>query len=228
MRRSDDTTITMDDARALVTDSVLWPRIRDFLWDFAPAIHASWLETVDGLNAKGLDLDSPRLKAYAQQALGVEPCFHSFPKEDGSRLLLLDGETLHSLSKWLGALACAESLRKVTSGATVRSLRAALPGVYPDVFAYTAYFGKWKMENGEWKMEGDAGAQVCRLGRRILFSVLKDLPPALLHRLELKLPKESVDDSTPDSGNFQFSIFNFQFVAKLLKLKFPEAYSLCC
>ena len=36
--------ITLDEARELVGDAVLWPRMRDFLWDFAPSIHVSWLE----------------------------------------------------------------------------------------------------------------------------------------------------------------------------------------
>ena len=31
-------------ARALVADTVLWPRVRDFLWDFAPQVHPNWLE----------------------------------------------------------------------------------------------------------------------------------------------------------------------------------------
>ena len=36
--------ITLDKARELVGDAALWPRVRDFLWDFAPSIHVSWLE----------------------------------------------------------------------------------------------------------------------------------------------------------------------------------------
>ena len=36
--------ITLDEARELVGDAALWPRMRDFLWDFAPSIHVSWLE----------------------------------------------------------------------------------------------------------------------------------------------------------------------------------------
>ena len=41
---SNEANISIDDARALVADEALWPRMRDFLWDFTPQIHASWLE----------------------------------------------------------------------------------------------------------------------------------------------------------------------------------------
>ena len=129
MRPFDDTTITMDEARDLVADQALWPHVRDFLWDFASSIHESWIETQFG-SAKPQNLQtSPRIKKMILDSLQVEPCFHTFPKDDGSRLLLLDGATLESLVKWLGALACADALRKVTDGATVRALKASLSGV---------------------------------------------------------------------------------------------------
>lgn len=229
----------MDEARELVADQKLWPRVRDFLWDFAPSIHESWIEGMfgslevskfwDRQTSKLPSIQTSRhLKKALLDSLGVEPCFHTFPKDDGSRLLLLDGATLESIAKWLGALVCAEQLRRVTDGATVRSLKAALPGIYPEVFGFAAYFGKWRMENEEWKIEGDAGACICRLGHQILFSVLSSLPAPLLRRLELKLPKDSLVGVPASDGNSPFSIFNFQFVSKLLKLRFPEAYALCC
>ena len=133
-----DGVISMEDARALVGDAKLWPRVRNFLWDFAPQVHESWLEP----NQLSLR-DSPRVKRYILDSLGVEPCFHAFPKEDGSRILLLDGATLESAAKWLGALACAESLRRVTSGEVVRKLKSKLRGIYPEVFGYSAYFGEF-------------------------------------------------------------------------------------
>ena len=70
--------------------------------------------------------------------------------------------------------------------------------------------------------------RICRLGRQILFSILSSLPAPLLRRLELKLPKDSLVGVPASDGNSPFSIFNFQFVSKLLKLRFPEAYALCC
>ena len=36
--------VTVEEARNLVADQALWPRVRDFLWDFAPQVHPSWLE----------------------------------------------------------------------------------------------------------------------------------------------------------------------------------------
>ncbi len=132
-----DGVIDMDGARSLVGNAALWPRVRDFLWDFAPQVHESWL---DGQAAQWLAGGSPRVKRYILDSLGVEPCFHAFPGEDGSRILLLDPATLGSVARWLGALYCAEPLRKVMDGATVRALKAAFAGVYPEVFGYTAYF----------------------------------------------------------------------------------------
>ena len=219
----------MDEARELVADAALWPRVRDFLWDFAPSIHESWINEQFG-SAKPLNLQtSPRIKKFILDSLQVEPCFHTFPKDDGSRLILLDGATLESLVKWLGALACSDALRKVTDGATVRALKTALPGVYPDVFGFAAYFGKWIVESGEWKVNGaDAGDKVIAIGHKILFSVLSSLLPQLLRRLELKLPKNTRTSDADTASEVPVTVFNFQFVSKLLKLRFPEAYALCC
>ena len=224
-----ETDITVEGARELVANRALWPRVRDFLWDFAPQVHPSWLGDLglpEGLNG------SVRAKNFLLAQLGVEPCFHAFPKDDGSRLLLLDGATLESIANWLGALSCASKLRGITSGAEVRALKAALPGVYPDVFGYMAYFERFKIE--EFKVE-DLGLdfgngfvdKVCLLGGRILHFVLDSQPSHLLARLKLKLPKMYSIDSQPEA-NLQSSIFNLQLVTRLLKLKFPEAYSLCC
>ena len=229
MSETDDKTISIDEARELVADQVLWPRVRDFLWDFAPSIHESWIDGVEQLKVEELKVAGPRLKSFLLEKLGVKPCFHTFPKDDGSRLLFLDGATLESLVKWLGALACAEQLRRVTDGATVRSLKAALPSIYPEVFGFAAYFGKWKVESGEWKVNGaNAGENVVAVGHRILFSILSSLPEQLLRRLELKLPKNTQTSDANLAFEVPVTVFNFQFVSKLLKLRFPEAYALCC
>ena len=81
--------MTVEEARELVSNQSLWPLARDFLWDFSPQIHESWLE---GLQTSGFEnLNSaPRVKRYILSSLGIEPCFHDFPKEDLSRILLLD------------------------------------------------------------------------------------------------------------------------------------------
>ena len=219
-----DGVITMDDARALVGDAKLWPRVRDFLWDFAPQVHESWLEP----NQLSLR-DSPRVKRYILDSLGVEPCFHAFSKEDGSRILLLDGATLESTAKWLGALACAESLRRVTSGEVVRGLKSKLRGIYPEVFGYTAYFKEndFQRRDAETQRLED---EVVSTGYNMLFSAIAGLPASLVSRLMLKLPKSLCDlcVSAPLRLKERSSQINLSAVLKLFKLKFPEAYKLCC
>ena len=250
-----DGVITMDDARALVGDVKLWPRVRDFLWDFAPQIHMSWLddftqrsreaesaETLvpSAISASLREMKSSRVKRYILDSLGVEPCFHTFPKEDGSRILLLDGATLESAAKWLGALACAESLRRVTSGEVVRGLKSKFRGIYPEVFSYTAYF----KENDFQRRDAYPPAEGCpqsgcpsrgetlsaqRIsedGCKMLFSVLAELPEPLIRRMKLKFPKGLCDLCL--SAPLREMKAKLPAVLKLFKLKFPEAYKLCC
>jgi len=231
------TDIVIEEARTLVSNRLLWPLVRDFLWDFAPSIHESWIGDLEiwklggseDAASKLQDLQiSSRVKRYVLSLLGVEPCFHTFPKEDGSRLLLLDGATLESVAKWLGALTCADALRRVTDGATVRELKNTLHGVYPEVFGYTMYFGGLEAEK---KDGGDGGTfsglEMEKAGHGILLQSLSSLPAPLMHRLKLKFPKGLTGTEPPDLKasklpNLQTAIF------KLLKLKFPEAYKLCC
>ena len=234
-----DGVITMDDARALVGDVKLWPRVRDFLWDFVPQVHESWLEDVlatkNAENAKkgkdtlcdlcalcGKERNAPRVKRYILESLGVEPCFHAFPKEDGSRILLLDGATLESAAKWLGALACAESLRRVTSGEVVRGLKSKFRGIYPEVFSYTAYFNV-AAKNAD---TAKTPEEIVAIGFKMLFSQLADLPKSLVARLKFKLPK-SLCELCVLCGKEECAVSR-SAVLKLFKLKFPEAYKLCC
>ena len=230
-----DGVITMEDARALVGEVKLWPRVRDFLWDFAPQVHESWLEP-NQLSLK----DSPRVKRYILDSLGVEPCFHTFPKEDGSRILLLDGATLESTAKWLGALACAESLRRVTSGEVVRGLRTKLRGIYPEVFNYTAYFKDLDFQRRDAyppaegcpqsgcpsRGETLSAQRISEDGCKMLFSVLSELPEPLIRRMKLKFPKGLCDLCL--SAPLREMKAKLPAVLKLFKLKFPEAYKLCC
>lgn len=220
--------IAIDDARALVADSALWPRIRDFLWNFVPQIHPSWLEDLEVEAAKGVfqtlkQSGSQTFKRFVLASLGVEPCFHAFPKDDWSRLVLLDGATLESIVKWLGAIACAAELRRVTDGKSVRELKASLPGVYPEVFTYTAYFSGFDLAAGNAE-ESNAAVRVETAGLTLLHSLLGACPAALVRRLKLKLPKGFC--GICGEGKEQFSANDA--VKKLLKLRFPEAYSLCC
>ena len=220
----------MDEARALVADQALWPRVRDFLWDFASQVHESWLGGLVAPNYQTL-LASPRVKRHVLSSLRITPCFHTFPKGDWSRLLLLDGATLEEIAKWLGAVACAGDLRCVTDGATVRELKAALPGIYPDVFGYTMYFGKDIEELGSSVVRwlGGSGADVkldadfvVGVGCSLLNAAVAHLPEPLRRRLQLKLPNYQ----TTKPPNYQTTkLPNMQL---LLKLRFPEAYKLCC
>ena len=236
--------ITLDEARELVGDAALWPRMRDFLWDFAPSIHVSWLEEKFGSlevwkfggeekhSSNPLTIQpSPRVKRFILESLGVEPFFHDFPKEDLSRLALLDGATLLEIAKWLGALACAGELRRVTNGATVRELKTALRGVYPEVFGFTAYFVKDVKELGGLVVGwlGGEGADmklnadfVVGVGYSLLHAAVAHLPDPLRQRLRLKLPK-NIATKLPNHETTKLP--NLQL---LLKLRFPEAYSLCC
>ena len=244
--------ITLDEARELVGDAALWPRMRDFLWDFAPQVHESWLGglAVRWLGSEGsaqsqdnaaaqlpnyLTSSSPRVKRFILESLGVEPFFHDFPKEDWSRLALLDGATLLEIAKWLGALACAGELRRVTNGATVRELKTALRGVYPEVFGFTAYFrGLEVLKFGSLDGAKNVAAQVEENGHALLASAVEDLSPQLQLRLRLKLPAAIQASNLPNirtskHPNIQTSKHQLlQVLRKLLKLRFPEAYSLCC
>ena len=216
-----DGLIDIDSARALVSDAALWPRVRDFLWNFAPQVHPSWLEnhpTIKLSNHQTI-LNSPRISRWLLAQLHVEPCFHPFPSDDLSRLLLLDSSTLVSIAHWLGALASADALRRVTRGTDVAALKTALPGVYPAVFSYAPYFAK----SARPPATDPTPSAILANGFSLLHSALSHLPSPLLHRLSLKLPK----DTLPDLPSSTIKPSNHQTIKLLLKLRFPEAFSLC-
>lgn len=211
----------MTEARELVANATLWPKVSVFLWDFAPLIHPSHL-------AGGKPIDptaSVRLKRYVLEAHDVKPCFHSFPADDASRLLLLDAEVFDLLAKWLGALDLAGALRRVMKGADVKALKSSLAGVYPDVFAYQPYFARFKPKAEDCSASGaDLGKEAVKSGYASLYSLVSKLPEGLLHRLRLRLPADAplpagdVPAASPDT---------MDKVLLILKLKFPEAYQLC-
>ena len=213
--------MTVEDARELVSDQLLWPLVRDFLWDFSSQVHESWIEGIPGLSGDSGVSSGSRVNRYILSSLGVEPCFHAFPKDDLSRVLLLDAATLESVAKWLGALACAESLRRVTDGATVRKLKASLSGVYPEVFGYTASFKNLVSSEATDLRGEDIAADVAEKGYGLLFSVFSVFPEAVVSRVRFKLPKNLRISASPRE-------VDPSVVSKLLKLKFPEAYKLCC
>ena len=191
---------SLADARSLVA-SPLWPRIRAFLWDFASLCDPARLAAAAGGSGdaapRSLDLlGSPRVAAGALRALGLSPFFHSFPATDASRLLLLSREDYDRLAQFLGVVAFAPALRRVTAGADVRALRAALPD-YPATLAFTAYFRRHEPLFERLVPAGEAAnpAVVCSAGHRLLAAALSDLPPALLLRQRLRFPEGSPADS---------------------------------
>lgn len=217
--------ITVEKARELVADQLLWPRVRDFLWDFAPSIHPSWIEWKLG---RLEDAESGRVRRYILDSFGVGPLFHGFPREDGSRLALLDGAKLLEIAGWLGALACAKQLRNVVDGGTVRALKAALPGIYPDVFGYTAYFAASGLEAADAEVAKGAD-EIASVGLGIILSRLGACPPALVERVKLKFPHPLVARAAESGRGAPEAAGASRDAAlkKLFKLKFPEAYSLC-
>ena len=230
---SDEASITVAEARELGSDAAVWPRMREFLWDFALQIHPSWLEGVQGLETSSAHgtgglMSNPRIRRHVLDALGVRPCFHVFPKGDWSRLLLLDGATLLAAARWLGALSCAARLRRVTDGAMVRKLKEALPGVYPEVFGYMAYFSNFNFQcrDAEAQTQGEGLAEhVVDAGCSLLCSPLSSLPEPLSCRMKYKLPKDCslrLRAAALDRADVLAAI------SKLFKLRFPEAYKLCC
>ncbi len=224
-----DVIIDKERARALVGDRVMWPLVRDFLWRFPSQVHVSWLEDLEreAMDVRrGELLASPHVRRFVMSRLGLEACFHDFPKDDASRLLLLDGQTLLSAAKWLGALAAAQLLRLVTSAKDVRELKSEFAGIYPEVFGFTPYFhdlGKEDVLAGRDAASGSLADAVVALGHRILAAQVEKLPKELYSRFKYKFPKavaESVPPCEVDVG--------ISSVYLLFKLRFPEAYRLCC
>ena len=66
--------------------------------------------------------------------------FAVYPKGDPRRVEYLDAETRARIDLWLEALKHVEEWRTVVDGARVRELKAAYPGVYPEVMRYALYF----------------------------------------------------------------------------------------
>lgn len=96
----------LKEARALLADPILWPRVRDYL------------------------------------KRGGE--FKVFPKGVKERLCLVDDETVRQIRLWCDALSKVEQWKSVVDGEKVREIKAAYPGIYPEVFRYAPYFVRFK------------------------------------------------------------------------------------
>ena len=236
--------ISLAEARDLVA-SPLWPRIRAFLWDFAslcdPERLASSFTPSGGSGVlPRLLSNSPRIARAAGRALGLSPFFHLFPATDGSRLLLLSREDYDRLAQFLGAVSLAPALRRVTAGAEVRALKTALPGIYPETLAYTAYFRRFEALFAS--LSGGSGGSAPRplqeavpaAGHALLATALSSLPHVLLLRQRLRFPvgspadqalMESAGDSAPRPSQAEEAL-----AAPLLALKLsnPSEYNTLC
>ena len=153
--------------------------------------------------------------------------FHDFPVEDRSRICLLDSATLVSIVHWLGAIKFLPVLRRTADGATVRALKAAIPDAYPAVMSFAAYFRVAAEDASAPSGTPDNLAlRIVPAGRTCLAALLSDVPPPVLQRLRLKLPKEL--DAAEENAADEVPAFNPANFKTLLKLKFPEACELCC
>ncbi len=250
--------LSIADARALVA-SPLWPRIRAFLWDFAslcdparlaaafalpeadsPPPESAADRAVAGSPSPESAADravaghtwpaSPRLARAAERALGISPFFHPFPSTDASRFLLLSREDYDRLAQFLGTIALASALRRVTAGAAVRALKAALPGVYPEALAFAAYFHKHEPLFKQ-VAPADAAANaeaICTAGHSILSAALSDLPPELLRRQRLRFPAGSPADRALCAGDSSLTGAALAAARLALKLSNPTEYSTLC
>ena len=228
---------SLADARSLVA-SPLWPRIRAFLWDFAslcdPARLSAAADETSGTGgfaalANAL-ATTPRVAASALHALGVEATFHPFPATDSSRLLLLSREDYDRLAQFLGVIALAPALRRVTAGAEVRALKAALPD-YRETLAYAAYFHRFEALFKQ-VAPADAAATaetVCAAGHALLAAALSDLPPELLRRQRLRFPAGSPADSAlaREAGSVPEASASGAAARLALKLSNPQEYQQC-
>ena len=70
--------------------------------------------------------------------------FELFPAGVKSRLKLVDSETLLKIDMWVEALKNAPDWKGIVEGDKVRELKSRYPGVYPEVFRYSAYFSRFK------------------------------------------------------------------------------------
>ena len=262
----------LEEARPLVAGP-LWPRIRAFLWNFASLCDPARLTAAfeapssDGeeqaeeagdplvtrhsslVTAEGL-LGSPRTARAAEQALGLVPFFHSFPATDASRLLLLSREDYDRLAQFLGVVALAPALRRVTAGAEVRALKAAVPD-YRETLAYAAYFHRFEalfkrfepaeqaadpaVENSSLvTRHSSLPAAVLAAGHRLLALALSDLPPELLLRQRLRFPAGSpadqalgADDSSLVTRHSSLAGEALAAAKLALKLSNPQEYTTC-
>lgn len=232
-----DVSLSLDRARALVAETKRWPLMQRFLWGFASLVDPSralaYTQAVLPPGPSTLPTSGAAGRALLTH-LGVEPTFYDFPADDGSRLLLLERAQYEQIARWLGALAYAEPLRAVLAGPDVRALKQSLPGLYPEVLRYTAYFAKWAEHFAALHAALppppqmlDLAAAIRLAGLRMLASLLAGVPTELLRRQSLRFPEADEPGFEPLPREV-LSPEHLELLFFLLKLRFPEASDLCC
>lgn len=101
-----------------------------------------------------------------------KPFFHAFPKEDGSRLALIEENERNEIAAWLEVIANWKTLKDIVDGAKVRELKARLGSAFPAAIKYAPYFTKWKLPQGE--------------GNALLATAMKTAPKEVLFAEPLK------------------------------------------
>ena len=117
------------------------------------------------LNEARALIEDARLWPLVRDAFLRTGEFKVYPKGDLRRLEFLDEESRAAIDRWLDGLAKAEDWKKVLDGRKVKEIKAAYPGVYPEVFRYLPYFARFESGN------------------------VKDNPEALKLLLKLKFPE---------------------------------------
>ena len=99
------------------------------------------------LNEARALIEDARLWPLVRDAFLRTGEFKVYPKGDLRRLEFLDEESRAAIDRWLDGLAKAEDWKKVLDGRKVKEIKAAYPGVYPEVFRYLPYFARFESGN---------------------------------------------------------------------------------
>jgi len=234
---------TLAQCRMLLQESpVLWPLVAQFQFDFVALADRERVKgAIAPLAPEMMAAANParqRLAKYVLGKLGVMPCFHLFPKDDGSRVLLLKSAQIMEIAEWLGALAYEPCLRRTIQGAMVKQLEKAMPGCYPKVFRRAYYYGDWsgQLQASTQMAKPEPVSQpgiIKKHGLKLLASILGGLPPPLVHRLMLRFP-ESMEQCFQKDDSPQFRAWNSSGNPAALKLLFniianecPDGWKIC-
>lgn len=216
-------------------DSPLWREISRFLFDFTSLMDAERLRAavspLDSSLLAGEGRAAVRLRRLVLARHGVEACSHAFPREDGSRIVLLEKSSLWCLAEWLGCLSCAPQLRKVILKSQVTALSSELALGYPAVFRREAYYQRWlerlRASSAELTSSSLWGEVVRGQGLRLLSAILSPLPSPLLIRFRLRFPESCSRWLEPLPG-WECQAGDVELLETILRHEDKEGWSRCC